>query len=116
MNAVRLTPVCLSALLLAAHFLRAGLLLLVALSLVFPLLLLIRNIWAVRAVQLILAGGSLEWVRTLLALVDERQAAGRPWSTAAIILGAVAVLTAASALVFFAGPLKEWYRSDRSGK
>lgn len=36
MNAVRLGPVFLSALLLAAHFLRAGILALVLLSLLFP--------------------------------------------------------------------------------
>jgi hypothetical protein len=106
MNAILLTPVIFSALLLGAHFLRAGFLPLVLLSLAFPLLLLIGRMWAVRLVQVILVLGALEWVRTTLSIIDDRRAVGQSWTVAAIILGLVAVFTAASALVFFSRSLK----------
>jgi hypothetical protein len=109
MNAVRLLPIMFSALLLAAHFLRAGIMALVILSLLFPLLLLTHSKWASRLVQLILLLGALEWIRTTLAIIDERRAAGVPWTTAAIILGLVAVLTAASALVLYLPALRDRY-------
>lgn len=109
MIAIRLFPVFFSALLLAAHFLRAGIVALVLLSLLFPLLLLIPSRWSVRLVQLMLILGALEWVRTTLEIIDERQAAGVSWAAAAVILGLVAALTAASALVFYLPVLRERY-------
>jgi len=110
MNIIRLLPVFLSALLLAAHFLRARMYPLVAVSLAFPFVLLLTRRWSVRLVQTALVLGALEWVRTMLQLVMIRQAAGQPWTRMAIILGSVAALTAASCLVFRLGPLKERYK------
>ncbi|MFO7587859.1 MAG: hypothetical protein R6X22_07265 [Gemmatimonadota bacterium] len=98
--AVRLVPVVLSAVLLAAHFSRADAFLLTALSLAFPLVLLVRSPWAPRAVQAILVIGALEWVRTAARLAAGRAELGQPWLRLAAILGSVAVLTLASALVF----------------
>jgi hypothetical protein len=98
---LKLLPVIISALLLAAHFLRADQLLLVVVSLAFPLLLLPRNKWATRVVQLILFLGALEWVGTLMGIIDERQVTGESWTAAAIILGSVALFTAASALPIY---------------
>lgn len=100
MNILRLLPIVLSALLLGAHFLRAGLIPLVVLALLFPALLLFRRAWATRLVQIILVLGALEWVRTLLVLVAERRADGQPWSRLAIIIGLVAVFSGSSALLF----------------
>jgi hypothetical protein len=109
MNVVRLLPVFVSALLLAAHFSRNDLPLLIPLSLAFPLLLLIRRPWAARAVQALLVLGALEWVRRLVQLALQRQADGESWARLAAILGAVAVFTAASALVFRLPALRERY-------
>ena len=39
-----------------------------------------------------------------------RQDSGKPWMRLAIILGSVAVFTAASGLVFRLGPLKKRYK------
>lgn len=97
MRYLRLLPVIISALLLAAHFLRAGLLGLAFVSLAFPLLLLFRLRWVTRIVQLILVLGALEWLRTSLSLIDERRSSGQEWAAAAIILLFVAVFTAISA-------------------
>ena len=110
MNIVRLLPVFLSALLLAAHFFRAGMYPLFAASLAFPFVLLVQRRWAARLVQVALVLGALEWVRITLMLIMIRQDDGRPWMRMAIILGSVAALTAASGLVFRLGPLKKRYK------
>ena len=95
---MRHVAVFLSALLLAAHFLRAGDLPLVLLALLVPALLWVRRPWAPRVVQAALGLGALEWVRTLWAALAQRQAAGEPWLRMALILGGVALFTALSAL------------------
>lgn len=112
MNAVRLTPIFLSALLLAAHFSRADNLPLILISLIAPVLLLVRRPWVVRVFQVALAVGALEWVRSLLAIAHTRQALGEPWVRMAVILGAVALVTASSALVFQTKALKARYSID----
>ena len=88
-----------SALLLAAHFLRSGHWLLVAAAVLVPWLLLLRRAWTQRAVQCGLALGALEWVRTAFVLVPERRAAGLPWTRLGLILGAVALFTVGTALL-----------------
>jgi hypothetical protein len=115
MNIVRLLPVFLSAILLAAHFLRAEMYPLVAVSLAFPFVLLFPRRWAARLVQVALALGAIEWIRTLLMLVMARQAAGRQWMRMAIILVTVAAFTAASSLVFCLGALRARYQLGSSG-
>jgi len=109
MNFVRLIPVILSFLLLSAHFYRAGLFPLVILALVFMFFLFIRGKWVARLSQVFLVIGALEWVRTLLGLVEMRQAMSMPWIRLAVILGLVALFTGLSALVFQSRSLKERY-------
>jgi len=96
---VRLLPVLLSAVLLAAHFSRHDMPALIPVALLFPALLLVRRPWVPRVVQVILALAALEWIRTAMSLGRARLAAGEPWVRMALILGAVALVTAASALV-----------------
>ncbi|MDP6634139.1 MAG: hypothetical protein QGG42_04535 [Phycisphaerae bacterium] len=110
MNIVRLFPIFVSAFLLAAHFLRARMYPLVAASLAFPFLLLIPRRWAARLVQVILVLGAIEWVRTACMLAMIRRASGHPWMRMAIILGAVALVTAASGLVFRFETLRDRYK------
>jgi len=111
MNFLRLIPVILSFLLLGAHFYRAGLFPFAALALILPLLLFIKQKWVVRLSQALLVIGSIEWVRTLLGLVEIRQAMGMPWTRLAVVLGVVALFTGLSALVFQNRSLKERYSS-----
>jgi len=96
----QLILVFLSAILLGAHFLRAGLIPLAVLALLFPALLFFMRAWTTRLVQIILILGTIEWIRTLLVLVAERRANGQSWSLLAIIIGLVAVLSCSSALMF----------------
>jgi hypothetical protein len=90
--------VVLSFLVLAAHFLRGGSLLLVIVLLGAPLLLLARERWAVRVLQVALLLGALEWIRTLVTLTSARLEAGEPFLRMAIILLVVAAVAVLSAL------------------
>ena len=109
MNLLRLLPVLLSFLLLAAHFYRAGGEWLVAASLLLPFLLLVRRPWVPRAMQLALLLGAVEWLRTLWFIAQMRIGFDMPWVRMAIILGAVALFTALSGLVFLGKSLRDRY-------
>lgn len=109
MNFIKLLPAIFSCLLLAAHFLRAGLIPLVLIALLLPFLLFVRQAWVARSMQIALALGSLEWLRTLSALIDMRQEAGQTWTKLAVIIGTVAAFTGFSALIFCCKSLKVRY-------
>src|SRR5689334_7919529 len=102
-------PVILSALVLAAHFFRNGQILLVLMSLAAAALLAVPRWWVARAIQVFLIIGALEWVRTAMAIADERLSAGQPWLRMAIILGCVAMFTLLSSLVIFTRPLRRHF-------
>lgn len=109
MNLLRLLPVLLSLLMLAAHFYRAGQLLLAIIMLMLPLLLFVRKSWVPQLIQLVLLVGALEWLRTLWVIADVRIQFEMPWMRMAMILGGVALFTGLSALVFRSRSLKERY-------
>ena len=100
MNFLRLLPVILSFLLLGAHFYRAGLLPLTLLCVAVLFLLFLRKSRVPLLFQVLLVLGALEWLRTLFMFAQMRIAFGEPWTRLAIILGAVALFTALSGLVF----------------
>lgn len=97
---LRLLPVILSTLLLSAHFLRAQNFIFALILLLLPFLLLAKKVWAARTIQTILFFGAFEWLRTLITIAIIRNAMNESWGRMAIILGSVALLTAASALIF----------------
>ena len=100
MNLLRLIPVILSFLLLAAHFYRSGLVVLTVICVALLFLLFIRESWIPRLFQFLLILGALEWLRSLYYFAAMRIAWDQPWTRLAIILGAVALFTALSGLVF----------------
>jgi len=108
-NVVRLLPVVVSFVLLAAHFSRNGIAALVVVSLAFPFLLLVRRSWVPRLFQVVLVLAGLEWIRATLMYVSRRQAAAESWTRLAVILGAVALSTACSGLVFRNSRLRRRY-------
>ena len=110
MNAARLVPVILSTLVLGAHFYRSGLMIAVGALALLPLILLVRKPWVPGFYTGVLFLGAIEWIRTLVEIAGVRRAAGAPWARMAIILGVVALLTTASALVFLSKPLRARYR------
>ena len=89
----------LALLLLAAHFFRAGLLPLAALSVGSIGLLFVRRPWAATALQAGLWLGTLEWLRTAWLIAARRAAEGQPYARMLFILGAVAAVTLLAALV-----------------
>jgi len=109
MNALRLFPVIFCFLILSAHFSRAGLSLLSLIFLLIPFLLLIKQVWVVRTIQILLIFGSIEWIRTLFMYVNERQINGEPYIRLVIILGTITLFTGLSALSFRNQALKKRY-------
>ena len=105
-----LAPI-LSSLVLGAHFLRAGQWGGVAAALALLALLAVPRPWAARAAQAALLLGAAEWLRTLVRLVAERREEHVPYTRLAVILGAVAASTAASALVFESRRLRARFRT-----
>jgi len=103
-------PVVLSFLLAAAHFFRAGQTAGVVAALALPFLLLVQRRWVAWGLQVALLLAAAEWVMTLVWMVRERLALGEPAVRLVVILGAVAVFTAASAAVFFVPAMRSRYR------
>ncbi len=97
--------------LLGAHFFRDGAWPFTLLCIALIGLLAFRRRWVPWVLQAALAAGALEWAWTAFVLVQERIALGRPWTRLALILGIVALFTAASA--FAVGRLRAWYRTHR---
>lgn len=89
----------LALLLLAAHFLRAALVPATVICLGLVGLLFVRARWAWLTVQVALAIGSLEWLRTAWEFASARAAVGQPYARLLVILGGVTLLTVLAALV-----------------
>jgi hypothetical protein len=100
-----------ASLLLAAHFLRQGSLALVAVSLLVPLLFIVRRPWSLMVLQVAAYLAGAIWIATAIQMVHERLAMGRPWALAAIILGAVAGFTVIAGALLNSRAIKEKYRS-----
>jgi len=109
---LRITPLIVASLLLAAHFLRSGNLGLVIASLLVPLLLVIKKRWSLIIVQLFAYLGVVIWVITTISIVRQRMLWGIPWSGVVIILGAVALFTGFAGLLLNSAVVKEKYPSD----
>ena len=104
-----LLPAILSYLVLAAHFLRGGHLVMTGLCLALAVALAFRNRWLALAAQVSLLLGAAEWVRTLVLLLAERRSLGEPFTRMALILGGVAAFTLASAFLFYCPVLRRRY-------
>ncbi len=86
----------LSGLLIAAHFLRAGIIPLASLGIMFPFLLTIRSRWATVLAQLALATAAVVWLITIHSIAMQRLSEGLPWMRMTFILGTVVLITVAS--------------------
>ena len=96
MRIVQRFPPTICALVLGAHFLRSGNILLMSGALgLLPLIFLDRP-WGKTAIRLVLGLGALEWLRTLMVLRASRIETGLPHLRMTVILGLVATLTALS--------------------
>ena len=111
MAALLAAPVVLSSLVLGAHFLRGGHLFAVAFCLALPGLLLLRRPWVPPVVTGALLGGAALWATTAVRIGQVRVAHGEPWLRMALILGGVALFTAASAAAPWAPRLRARFRA-----
>jgi hypothetical protein len=106
---LRISLIVVAALLLGAHFLRAGDLVLVALCLAAPLLFFHRKRWSLIALQVLAYCAAGTWVAAAIQLAHMRQQLGQPWTMAAIILGSVALFTVLAGLLLNSRAIRERY-------
>jgi hypothetical protein len=109
--ALRISLFVTAAVLLAAHFLRAGNLALVALCLAAPLLFLHRKRWSLIALQVLAYAAAANWVLVAVDLIRLRQQLGQRWTIAALILGTVALFTLLAGLLLNSRAMRERYRN-----
>ena len=109
MIALRLTPAVLALLVLAAHFLRRGAVLQVAVCIAVVPLLFVRRPWVPLVAIGTLVLGAFEWVRTLVTLVAEREAQGEPTTRLVAILGGTTLFTVLAMLAFLGRRVREHY-------
>jgi len=115
MVALQLVPIILSLVVLGAHFLRGGHVVLVAAILVVIGALFVRRPWAARTAQTTLGLGALVWLQTLFQLATTRMQAGEPVKRLVIILSSVTAVTLLSALVFQSATLRRRYGLGQRG-
>lgn len=113
--ALRIGLYVLAALVLGAHFLRRGDVLMVALCLAAPLLFLWRRRWSLLVLQVLAYGAAAKWVDVALQLVRQREQYGQSWTAAAIILGSVSLLTLLSGLLLNSRVIRERYPRRKIG-
>jgi len=114
MNFLKLLPVILSFVLLAAHFLfHTGQVAIAVVPLLFLVPLLFKKTWVPWFTQLVLLLGTIEWVRTLYVGASQKAASEEDWMRYAFILGAVALFTALSCLVFRSRGLRRRYSEEQ---
>lgn len=90
----------LALLLLAAHFVHAGLPAAALACVAAAGLLWVRRPWAARTLQVLLLLGAIEWILTAATLAQARIAHGQAYVRLLLILGGVAAWTVFAALAF----------------
>ena len=108
-----LLPPALALLLLGAHFLRAALVPLTVACLGLLALLFVRTRWAWLTLQVALALGTLEWLRTAWEFASLRAAMGQPYARLLVILCSVALVTALAALALRTRTARDYFGSPR---
>ena len=108
-NFVKILPIILCSLIMAAHLGRANMFVLQIVTFLIPLILIWKNKISARVMQLFLITYGLEWIRTILYYARIRIEKGEGWSRLVIILGIVVLFNFATALVFRTKSMKERY-------
>ncbi|MBI5353191.1 MAG: hypothetical protein HZB50_11180 [Chloroflexi bacterium] len=106
---LRISLLALSAILVAAHFLRYGDLIFMLLSLTAPFLLLIKKRWSLITVQSMTVIAAIIWLFALNDIIQQRIYEGRSWTASAVILGVVAGYTLLTGWLLESPLVKEKY-------
>lgn len=107
---LQILPVGISLLLIGAHFLRSGDLVLMGLSVVCIGLLFVKKPLIARLTQVVLVLATVEWIYTTYVFASIRMENGLPYVRLVIILSVVVCLTLSSACVFFLKTQKDRYQ------
>lgn len=105
----RIIVYSLAALLLGAHFLRAGNMVPVLICITVPFAFFYRRRHSLMLLQALAYGAAAIWLYTAWQLVEVRQALGQHWALAAAILGAVALITLLAGLLLNSRVMRECY-------
>jgi hypothetical protein len=106
----RIVWYCLAALLLGAHFLRAGNMVVTLICIAVPFAFLYRRRHSLVLLQAIAYGAAATWLYTAWQLVQARQSLGQNWELAAAILGGVALYSVLAGLLLNSRVMRERYR------
>jgi hypothetical protein len=106
----RISLYIVAALLIAAHFLRVGNMVGVALCLATPLLFLLRRRWSLLVLQGLAYVAAAIWLATAWQIVDMRLAYGQPWLRAMLILVAVAAFSMLAGFLLHNNAMQVRYR------
>jgi len=97
--------------LIAAHFLRADDLAIVALCLAVPLLFFVRKSWSVAVLQCLAYVACAVWLLTAWRIVSMRLAFDQPWRLSAAILLTVAAISVVAGLLLRSNTVQMRYRA-----
>ncbi len=106
---IRVILYSLAALLLGAHFLRAGNMMLVLICIAVPCAFLYRGRDSLVLLQTFAYGAAATWLYTAWQLIQTRQSLGQNWALAAAILGAVALYSLLVGLLLNSRVMRERY-------
>ena len=106
---LRIVLYSLAALLMGAHFLRTGNLIVVLICIAVPCAFFYRRWHSLVLLQILAYGAAATWLYTAWRLVQARQALGQNWTLAAAILGAVALFSLAAGLLLNSRVMRERY-------
>ena len=99
----------LAALLLGAHFLRAGNMVFTLICIAAPCAFLYHRRYSLVLLQIFAYGAAAVWLYTAWQLVQTRQSLGQNWALAAAILGAVALYSVLAGLLLNSRVMRERY-------
>jgi len=106
---IRIVLYWLAALLLGAHFLRAGNMMFALICIAVPFAFLYRRRHSLVLLQALAYGAAATWLYTAWQLVQTRQSLGQNWALAAAILGVVALYSLLAGLLLNSRVMRERY-------
>jgi hypothetical protein len=106
---LRISLLALSAILVAAHFLRTFAIIPMLVCLAAPFLLFIKRRWSLLTVQALTVFAAVIWLVTLNDIIQQRLYEARSWTASGIILGAVAGYTLLTGWLLNSPSVKEKY-------
>jgi hypothetical protein len=106
---LRIFLLVLSAIVIAAHFLRSASYIPMLICLAAPFLLFVKKRWSVLVIQALTVVAAIIWLLTLYGIIQQRIFEGRSWTASAIILGIVTAYTLLTGWLLNSPIMKEQY-------